>query len=806
MSPCRSRTPVAAAPADAAVDAPAQPGRRLLLKGTAAALVAGSVPLAGAAPVPAGGEAGNGGDVLWYRQPARSWVEALPLGNGRLGAMVFGGVADERLQLNEDTLYAGGPYSAINPAAQESLQRVRELVFAGRYAEAEALADATLISRPAKQMPYQPLGNLWLQFHRLEGISDYRRELDLDAALARTSFRAGLALHRREVFISPLDQCLVWRCTAEGGEPMGGFIRTANEHATTTTASDDGWLVTGRNLPREGVPAALRFAFRVQVRHVGGEVHVSDAQIAFDGVRELELRLVAATSHRGFDDVGGDPEAITAAQLAAAAAKDHAQLLHEHLAEHRRLYRRMHLQLGHAAAAARPTDERIAAFASGDDPALVALYHAYARYLLICSSRPGTQPANLQGIWNDLLDPPWESKYTLNINTQMNYWPAEAAALPECVEPLERMVAELARTGERTARQMYGVDGWVVHNNTDLWRVATPPDGAQWALWPMGGAWLLQQLWARWDYGRDRAWLRQVWPLFKGAALFFVQTLQRDPDSGCMVTVPSISPENRHPHGAAICAGPTMDAQLLRDLFGQCIEASRILGVDADFAARLAALRDQLPPNRIGAAGQLQEWQQDWDMQAPELHHRHVSHLYGLHPSHQINRRDTPELAAAARRSLELRGDEATGWGIAWRLNLWARLGEGARCLRILRLLLAPQRSYPNLFDAHPPFQIDGNFGGAAGIIEMLVQSHGQQVLLLPALPAEWNAGRLHGVRVRNAGVLDLEWEAGVVRAGLLAEHGGTFVLVHDTHELNLELAAGQRVSAQWRDGQWSMA
>jgi len=785
----------------------AQPGRRALFKGAAAALAVGNLPLAGMLQAATPEVAASAADLLWYRQPARSWVEALPLGNGRLGAMVFGGVANERLQLNEDTLYAGGPYSAVNPRARDSVQRVRELVFAGDYAAAEALANETLISRPVKQMPYQPLGNLWLEFHRLEGISDYRRELDLDAAIARTSFRAGAGLHRREVFISPVDQCLVLRYTVEDGEPMGGFIRTANEHATSTTATDDGWLVSGHNVSRDGVPGKLRFAFRVQVRHVGGKLRINTDHIAFDGVRELELRLVAATSYRAFDDVGGDPEAITAAQLSKAAGRSAAQLRADHLAEHQRLYRRMRLDLGRTVAADKPTDERIAAFASGDDPALVALYHAYARYLLICSSRPGTQPANLQGIWNDLMDPPWESKYTLNINTQMNYWPAEAAALPECVEPLQRMIGELARSGALTAQQMYGVDGWVVHNNTDLWRVSTPPDGAQWALWPTGGAWLLQQLWDRWDYGRDPAYLRQVWPLFKGAALFFVNSLQRDPNTGHQVTVPSISPENQHPHGAAICAGPTMDAQLLRDLFGQCIEAARLLDTDHAFAAQLDTLRAQLPPNRVGRAGQLMEWQQDWDMQAPELQHRHVSHLYGLHPSSQINRRDTPELSAAARRTLELRGDEATGWGIAWRLNLWARLGEGQRCLQILRLLLAPQRSYPNLFDAHPPFQIDGNFGGAAGIVEMLVQSWGGAVFLLPALPAELAQGTLQGVRVRNAGVLDLQWSAGrLQQVSLLAERGGAFNLVYQTHELKLDLRAGQRITAQLHDGQWSLA
>lgn len=780
--------------------APHDPARRTLFKGVAAAAVVAGLPSgAGAAPV----GAMSARDLrLWYRQPARVWVEALPVGNGRLGAMVFGGVAHERLQLNEDTLYAGGPYFAINSRARENLPRVREAVFAGRYAEAEALANATLMAEPLKQMPFQPLGNLWLQFDRLDGVSDYVRELDLDAAVARTSFRVGAGVHRREVFVSPVDQCLVMRCTVEGGDAMIGRIRTANEHATTTRIVDGGWLVAGRNVDKFGIEGRLRFAFRVGVRHQGGWVRVEQDQIVFDGVRELELRLVAATSYLRYDDVGGDPEAITARQWESVRAKGFAALQADHLVEHRRLFHRVRLDLGRTAAADLPTDERIAAFAHGDDPALVSLYHAYGRYLLICSSRPGTQPANLQGIWNDLMDPPWESKYTTNVNTEMNYWPAEANALSECVEPLARMIGDLAETGARMAREMYDAPGWVAHHNTDLWRQTGPIDGAQWGLWPMGGAWLLQQLWDRWDYGRDPADLRRLWPWLRGAAAFFAATLQRDPATGAMVTVPSISPENVHPFGATVCAGPTMDAQILRDLFGQCIEAAGVLGVDADFATQLTALREQLPPNRIGKAGQLQEWQQDWDMQAPEIHHRHISHLYGLHPSAQINLRDTPDLARAARRTLEIRGDDATGWGIAWRLNFWARLWDGERSLKILRMLLSPQRSYPNLFDAHPPFQIDGNFGGAAGIVEMLVQSWGGSIFLLPALPGAWRDGELEGIRVRNAASLDLAWKGGrLAQATLHSDKGGRYQLAHADSTLDLELAAGASATVKLRQG-----
>jgi alpha-L-fucosidase 2 len=796
--------------------------RRELLKATAALAVAGAggvastagaAPVAGAAATAASGGAGAAGAIapapplkLWYRRPATQWVEALPLGNGRLGAMVWGGGKFERLQLNEDTLYAGGPYDPTPPGALAALPEVRRLIFAGRYAEAEALANATMMGQPKKQMPYQPLGDLVLDFLEVSDVNGYRRELDLDRALATSTFEARGLQHTREVFVSPVDQCIAVRLSGDKARRIGLRIGLASDHVESGVVADgdDGLLLAGRNGDAFGIDGRLRFAARLRVLPTGGKMRRLGDRIEVTRADEVLLLLTGATSFRRFDDIGGDPEAITRAQLDALAGKSWQSLLDAHVAEHRRLFQRISIELGSsdAQAAALPTDERVARFAEGGDPALAALYHQFGRYLLICSSRPGTQPANLQGIWNDLLSPPWESKYTININTQMNYWPSEANALPECVEPLERMVAELAEAGVHTAREMYGAPGWVVHHNTDLWRRSAPIDGAEWGLWPTGGAWLLQHLWDRWDYGRDPAYLQKVWPLFKGAAEFFAATLVEDPNTGAMVTVPSISPENEHPHGAALCAGPSMDAQLLRDLFGQCIEIAALLGVDADLAHRLATLRERLPPHRIGRAGQLQEWQQDWDMDVPEIHHRHVSHLYALHPSSQVNVRDTPQLAAAARRSLEIRGDEATGWGIGWRLNLWARLHDGEHAHQVLAMLLSPSRTYPNLFDAHPPFQIDGNFGGTAGITEMLLQSWGGSIFLLPALPKAWADGRVQGLRVRGAAGVDLAWAKGQLQqARIVSDRGGRYRFEYRRQALELDLPTGGTATVAWRAG-----
>ncbi|WOB49122.1 glycoside hydrolase family 95 protein [Xanthomonas hydrangeae] len=776
--------------------------RREVCKATGAALaVLGAAPAASAvaAQAKAAGNqalpavAAGAALQLWYREPANEWVQALPVGNGRLGAMVWGGIAHERLQLNEDTLYAGGPYDATSPDALAALPQVRALIFAGRYAEAETLADAKLLSRPLKQMPYQPLGDLLLDFDRADGISEYRRQLDLDTGVATTTFRSGGAVHKREVFVSAQSQCIVVRLSCDRPRAISLRVGIDSPQTGEVAVEQGGLLFSGRNGSFAGIDGKLRFALRVLPQIKGGTVSDLRDRLRIEGADEVVLLLTAATSYQRFDAVDGDPLALTAASLKQAGKLDYAALLRAHLVDHQRLFRRVAIDLGTSEAAKLPTDKRVQAFAKGNDPAMAALYHQFGRYLLICSSRLGSQPANLQGIWNDLMQPPWESKYTININTEMNYWPSEANALHECVEPLESMLFDLAKTGAHTARAMYDAPGWVVHNNTDLWRQAGPIDGAKWSLWPMGGVWLLQQLWDRWDYGRDRAYLGKIYPLFKGAAEFFVATLVKDPQTGAMVTNPSMSPENQHPFNAALCAGPTMDAQLLRDLFAQCIAMSKLLKVDDAFAQQLSTLREQLPPNRIGKAGQLQEWQQDWDMQAPEIHHRHISHLYALHPSSQINLRDTPELAAAAKRTLETRGDNTTGWGIGWRLNLWARLSDAEHAYRILQLLISPERTYPNLFDAHPPFQIDGNFGGTAGITEMLLQSWGGSVFLLPALPSAWPRGSVRGLRVRGGASVDLEWDGGrLQQARVHSDRGGRYQLSYAGQTLDLELGAGR--------------
>jgi len=760
---------------------------------------------------------------IWYDKPASYWEEALPVGNGRIAAMVFGDPQLEQIQLNEETVSAGSPYQNYNEEAKTALPEMRRLIFEGKYEEAQNMAATKILSQVGNEMPYQTVGRLNIRYQDHKKVNNYYRDLDISNAVAVTRYEVDGVEFTEETFASFTDQLVIRHIKASkpGTINCELFFNTPMRDPKRSIYGKKGLRLEGITHGSRYFPGKVHYCADLDVKHKGGKViTANDTLLSVQGASELTLYISMATNFVNYKDISGDPYQRNKAYLKNA-AKDYSKAKAAHIAAYQKQFNRVTLDLGETSQANKPMDVRIKEFSSSYDPALIALYFQYGRYLLISSSQPGCQPANLQGKWNHNPGPPWSCNYTTNINAEMNYWPAEITNLPECFLPLSDFIGRLAVNGAQTAKVNYGINrGWLAHHNSDVWAQTAPtggydsdPKGApRWSCWPMAGVWLCQHLWEHYAFGGDKKYLsKTAYPLMKGAAEFLLQWLQKDPETGYWITNPSTSPENRFRYidkegkkqNGEISRSSGMDLGLAWDLLTNCIEASTVLDTDKAFRQQCMDVRANLQPFRIGSKGQLLEWDKEFEETDPN--HRHVSHLFALHPGRQIIPEQQPELAAACQRTLEIRGDGGTGWAMAWKINFWARLRDGNHAFGMLknglRYVDATQVSvrgggtYANLFDAHPPFQIDGNFGGTAGITEMLLQSHAGYIHLLPALPDNWQSGSIKGVRARGGFTIDMEWkESRITRLSVTSHSGGTCRIREATspHEEVIETEKGK--------------